>query len=74
MQQLDSQSHQKLEALKRSDSDCGAVVEWLRRNQNRFRMEVFEPAVLCVTVPNRGYIDAVESCFGLTQLKVPLIS
>ncbi|KAI0658644.1 P-loop containing nucleoside triphosphate hydrolase protein [Cubamyces menziesii] len=69
LQQLDSQSHQKLEALKRSDSDCGAVVEWLRRNQNRFRMEVFEPAVLCVTVPNRGYIDAVESCFGLTQLK-----
>ncbi|KAH9884909.1 P-loop containing nucleoside triphosphate hydrolase protein [Cubamyces lactineus] len=69
LQQLDSQSHQKLEALKRSDSDCGDVVEWLRRNQSRFRMEVFEPAVLCVTVPNRGFVDAVESCFGLTQLK-----
>ncbi|KAI0329648.1 P-loop containing nucleoside triphosphate hydrolase protein [Cubamyces sp. BRFM 1775] len=69
LQQLDSQSHQKLEALKRSDSDCGDVVEWLRRNQHRFRMEIFEPAVLCVTVPNRGFIDAVESCFGFTQLK-----
>ncbi|KAI8989879.1 P-loop containing nucleoside triphosphate hydrolase protein [Trametes punicea] len=69
MQQLDSQSHQKLEALKRSDVDCGEVVEWLRKNRHRFRMEVFEPAVLCVTVPNRAYVDAVESCFGGTQLR-----
>ena len=70
LQQLDSQAHQKLEALRHNDPDCYAVVNWLRENKHRFRMEIFEPATLCVTVPNRAYIDAVESCFGLTQLKV----
>ncbi|KAI0774684.1 P-loop containing nucleoside triphosphate hydrolase protein [Trametes elegans] len=69
LQQLDSQAHQKSEALRHNDPDCYAVVNWLRENKHRFRMEIFEPATLCVTVPNRAYIDAVESCFGLTQLK-----
>ncbi|CDO77206.1 hypothetical protein BN946_scf184747.g19 [Trametes cinnabarina] len=69
LQQLDNQSHQKLEMLKRFDSDCGEVVEWLRQNKHRFRMEVFEPAFLCVTVPNKAFADAVESCFGGTQLR-----
>ncbi|RDX55311.1 hypothetical protein OH76DRAFT_731207 [Lentinus brumalis] len=32
-------------------------------------MEIFEPALLCVTVPNRAYIDAVEACFGGSQLR-----
>ncbi|RPD67470.1 P-loop containing nucleoside triphosphate hydrolase protein [Lentinus tigrinus ALCF2SS1-7] len=69
LQQLDSVSHQKLEMLRRFDPDCAEVVEWLRKNQNRFRMEIFEPAMLCVTVPNRAYVDAVEACFGGPQLR-----
>ncbi|KAI0677714.1 P-loop containing nucleoside triphosphate hydrolase protein [Trametes maxima] len=69
LQQLDNQTHQKLEQLKRFDRDCGDVVEWLRKNPNRFRMEIFEPALLCVTVPNRNFMDAVESCFGGSQLR-----
>ena len=69
LQQLDSHAHQKLEALRRYDSDCAEVVEWLRNNRNRFRMEIFEPAVLCVTVPNRSFIDAVEACFSGPQLR-----
>ncbi|KAI0722552.1 hypothetical protein C8Q76DRAFT_614426, partial [Earliella scabrosa] len=62
-------AHQKLEALRRYDSDCAEVVEWLRNNRNRFRMEIFEPAVLCVTVPNRSFVDAVEACFSGPQLR-----
>ncbi len=69
LQQLDSVAHQKLELLKRFDPDCAEVVEWLRKNQSRFRMEIFEPALLCVTVPNRAYVDAVEACFGGSQLR-----
>lgn len=70
MHQLDSQSHQKLQQLKNQDRDGGEVVEWLRSNKDKFRMEIFEPAVLCMTVPNRAYADAVEACFGGSQLKV----
>ncbi|OJT15503.1 Structural maintenance of chromosomes protein 5 [Trametes pubescens] len=69
LHQLDSQSHQKLQALKNQDRDGGDVVEWLRNNKDKFRMEIFEPAVLCMTVPNRAYADAVEACFGGSQLK-----
>lgn len=32
-------------------------------------MEIFEPAILCVTVPNRSYADAVEACFSHAQLR-----
>ena len=67
--QLDSQKHQKLMELKRYDQDCAAVVEWLRQNKHRFKMEVFEPPVLCVTVPNRAYVDAVEACLSGMQLR-----
>lgn len=70
LHQLDSQSHQKLQQLKTQDRDGGEVVEWLRNNKDKFRMEIFEPAVLCMTVPNRAYADAVEACFGGSQLKV----
>ncbi|EJF55700.1 hypothetical protein DICSQDRAFT_175618, partial [Dichomitus squalens LYAD-421 SS1] len=62
-------AHQKLEQLKRFDSDAADVVIWLRSNRHRFRQEIFEPAFLCVTVPNRQYVDAVEACFGDTQLR-----
>lgn len=33
-------------------------------------MEVFEPPLMCVTVPKTDFINAVESCFGAAQLKV----
>ena len=32
-------------------------------------MEIFEPAMLCVTIPNRQYVDAVEACFAGTQMR-----
>lgn len=69
MHQLDNHDHQKLEALRRFDPDCADVVQWLRSNRDRFRMEIFEPAILCVTVPNRSYADAVEACFSHAQLR-----
>ena len=69
LKRLDNEAHQKLEQLRRFDRDAADVVDWLRHNRNRFRQEIFEPAFLCVTVPNRQYVDAVEACFGNTQLR-----
>ncbi|KAH9939337.1 P-loop containing nucleoside triphosphate hydrolase protein [Epithele typhae] len=67
--QLDSVKHQKLQNLAKTESDAAAVVEWLRSNRHRFKMEVFEPAALSVNVPNRHYADAVEACFSFAQLR-----
>ncbi|KAH9854875.1 P-loop containing nucleoside triphosphate hydrolase protein [Lenzites betulinus] len=69
LQQLDNESHQRLETMKRSDRDSAEVVEWLRNNKNKFRMEIFEPAILCVNIPNRAYAQAIEACFGHSQLR-----
>jgi hypothetical protein len=70
LKQLDDVSHRKLQNLAQHDSDCAAVINWLRVNKHRFRMEIIEPAVISLTVPNKDYVHAVEACFNFTQLKV----
>jgi len=70
LKQLDDVSHRKLQNLAQYDSDCAAVINWLRVNKHRFRMEIIEPAAISLTVPNKDYVHAVEACFNITQLKV----
>ncbi|KAI0290728.1 P-loop containing nucleoside triphosphate hydrolase protein [Russula brevipes] len=69
LKQLDDVSHRKLQNLSQHDPDCVAVINWLRANKHRFRMEIIEPAVISLTVPNKDYVHAVEACFSITQLK-----
>ena len=61
---------QRLQALKKWDADAADAAEWLAKNQDKFKMEVFEPACLSLTVPDRQFSHAVEACFGPGQLKV----
>lgn len=70
LKQLDDVSHRKLQNLAQHDPDCAAVIKWLRANKHHFRMEIIEPAVVSLTVPNKEYVHAVEACFNITQLKV----
>lgn len=70
LRQLDDVSHRKLQNLSQYDPDCAEVIHWLRANKHRFRMEIIEPAVISLTVPNKDYVHAVEACFSGTQLKV----
>ncbi|KAF8211899.1 hypothetical protein K438DRAFT_1957699 [Mycena galopus ATCC 62051] len=60
----------KLNNLMQMDRDAGEAVRWLRENRDKFKMEVFEPPVLSVTVPNRAFAAAVERCFSFAQLKM----
>lgn len=46
------------------------MINWLRQNKHRFRMEIIEPAAVSVTVPNKSYVNAVEACFNFSQLRV----
>jgi structural maintenance of chromosomes protein 5 len=70
LKRLDDDSYRKLQNLAQLDPDCAAVINWLRANKHRFRMEIVEPAAISLTVPNKGYVHAVEACFNITQLKV----
>jgi hypothetical protein len=67
---LDDVSHRKLQSLGKYDPDCANVINWLRQNKHRFRMEIIEPAAVSVTVPNKSYVNAVEACFNGSQLRV----
>ncbi|KAI0287939.1 hypothetical protein B0F90DRAFT_1827934 [Multifurca ochricompacta] len=69
LKQLDDVSHRKLQRLAQNDPDCAAIIHWLRANKHRFRMEIIEPAMISLTVPNKDYVNAVEACFNITQLK-----
>ena len=70
LKRLDDDSYRKLQNLAQFDPDCAAVINWLRANKHRFRMEIVEPAAISLTVPNKDYVHAVEACFNNTQLKV----
>ncbi|KAJ7078123.1 P-loop containing nucleoside triphosphate hydrolase protein [Mycena belliarum] len=60
----------KLNNLSRWDRDVGDAVRWLRQNKVKFRMEVFEPPALSITVPNQSFAAGVESCFNQAQMKM----
>ncbi|KZT07832.1 uncharacterized protein LAESUDRAFT_622835, partial [Laetiporus sulphureus 93-53] len=69
LKQLEDASHRKFEALEKWDSDCADVIVWLRNNHHKFKIEVFEPPMLCLTVPNSKFVHAVEVCFPSSALK-----
>ncbi|KAF9236197.1 P-loop containing nucleoside triphosphate hydrolase protein [Melanogaster broomeanus] len=69
LNRLDDERHRKLENLRSWDRDHADAVAWLRNNQNKFKMEVFEPPMISCSVPDKRFTNAVESCFNVNQLK-----
>ncbi|KAE9388444.1 hypothetical protein BT96DRAFT_777145, partial [Gymnopus androsaceus JB14] len=69
--QLDSLDHQKLARLYDLNKDAADAVAWLRRpeNKSRFRMDIIEPALITLTVPDKRYAPAVENMMGPERLK-----
>ncbi|KAJ7691405.1 P-loop containing nucleoside triphosphate hydrolase protein [Mycena rosella] len=67
---LDDSTQVKLSNLSRWDRDVGDAVRWLRQNRGKFKMEVFEPPALSVSVPDQSFAAGVESCFGASQMKM----
>ncbi|KAG8897958.1 Structural maintenance of chromosomes protein 5, partial [Tulasnella sp. 403] len=68
---LDNVAKRRLDALRRVDADCAATIEWLRKpeNRHRFKMEVTEPAIVSLDVPDLRYVDQVEACISFQQAK-----
>jgi len=74
MKNLEDERHRKLQNLGAWDRDMADAVVWLRNNQDKFKMEVFEPPMICCTVPDKRFINAVEACFTADHLKVCTLS
>ena len=70
MNGLAQHENKQLSRLYQSDKDAADAVMWLRKNQDKFQMEVIEPAFISVSVvkeyngrPTPASIaDAVEAC------------
>lgn len=72
LKRLDNVTQQKLAKLQRWDPDCAEVVTWLLKHKDtdEFAQRVGIPAAVSVTIRDRKYTDAAESCFNANQLKV----
>jgi structural maintenance of chromosomes protein 5 len=69
LQRLSNIEHQKLQRLRQSEPDSAATVEWLRRNQHLFQMEVLEPPCLTLKVKDARYADQIDACFNGVQMR-----
>lgn len=50
--------------------DTHDAILWLRSHKHLFKMEVFEPPYMCMTVPDKRYQDSVEALINSAQLRV----
>ncbi|KZV88580.1 P-loop containing nucleoside triphosphate hydrolase protein [Exidia glandulosa HHB12029] len=69
LRRLQDVEHQRLESLRKWDQDTAIAVDWLRKNKDKFQMEVFEPAILSARVRPGANVDQVEACMGSSQFK-----
>ncbi|KJA29565.1 hypothetical protein HYPSUDRAFT_31485 [Hypholoma sublateritium FD-334 SS-4] len=69
MKKLDNVDVQKLNAMRKWDQDTYDAIIWVRNNRHLFKMEVFETPFMRLSMKNRQFADAVESCFSATQMK-----
>lgn len=67
---LDSTDAKKLSLLYNWDRDTHDAVLWLRNNRSRFKMEVFEPPILSISVKNPQFAAYAEAGFNAIQMKV----
>lgn len=70
LKKQDSADVQKLQMMAKWDIDTHDAILWLRANKNKFRMEVFEPPFMSLSVKDRRYANAIEACFAGNQIKV----
>ncbi len=64
IKKLEDVDVQKLNNLYQWNRETAETVKWLRQNKDKFKMEVFEPPCLSVSVTNRQYAAAVEAVVG----------
>ncbi|KDQ64067.1 hypothetical protein JAAARDRAFT_116577 [Jaapia argillacea MUCL 33604] len=69
LRDLDDVSARKLQHLAGIDRDCADTIRWLRENRHRFKLEIIEPAIISLTIPDKSFMNAVEACFNFHQLK-----
>ncbi|CAL1699972.1 unnamed protein product [Somion occarium] len=69
LRQLDDVNSRRLKELEKVDKDAADVVQWLRQNRHRFRMDIIEPPILSCAVPDTKFATAVEACFNFNDLR-----
>eukprot|EP00038_Savillea_parva_P018994 m.26072 g.26072 ORF g.26072 m.26072 type:complete len:1078 (+) comp4290_c0_seq1:23-3256(+) len=61
LKQLESGTKQMENLIRNEDRDLYAAMTWLRENGDQFAMEVFEPIVMHLQVPDKSHAAVVEA-------------
>lgn len=70
MVKLDDVGHRRMQALQQFNVDHHDAVLWLRANKSRFKMEVFEPLFISISVKEpRKHATAMEGLISSDRLK-----
>ncbi|KXN89001.1 Structural maintenance of chromosomes protein 5 [Leucoagaricus sp. SymC.cos] len=59
----------KLQNMLRWHQDTHDAILWLRQHRHLFKMEVFEPPYMCMTVPDQRFQDGVEAMINSAQFR-----
>lgn len=52
------------QTLARANPSCGYAMEWIRRNQNKFKQDIIFPAAVSVNVSDSSFAHLVELACG----------
>ncbi|KAI6651460.1 Structural maintenance of chromosomes protein 5 [Oopsacas minuta] len=58
---------QRLKMMAHSEPDTIASVEWLIKNKDRFKMQIFEPIITVVNATNVKYAKMLEACIKFKE-------
>jgi len=64
LHQLDSVEGQRIQQLKKVNSDAYKAYEWLKEHGDMFENRIFGPAIVECTIKDPRYIDQVEAFFS----------
>ena len=70
MKQLEDLNSRRFNELAKADKDAAEVVQWLRKNRDRFQKDIIEPPYLSVTVEDKRFASVVQGCLSWNDLRV----
>jgi chromosome segregation ATPase len=64
LRNLNDETNQKTERLRKAHPQVHQAMEWVKKNQNLFKHEIHNPPILQVNIKDRKYIPLLEGACG----------
>lgn len=64
MQAIQNIHTKRMQTLGRANASCGYAMDWITKNQNKFKQEIIFPAAVSVNVSDSSFAHLVELACG----------